>query len=83
LADLYYGVAYRLTRRACPEDNVEIGFILPSGERLNEEEDELLPVKTFSETEKDSKLDEELQSNKAVEKKPSIEYYCDFCQKTL
>lgn len=29
----------RMTRRACPEDVVSIGFILPTGEKLLEDEE--------------------------------------------
>ncbi|MCP9257449.1 putative ATP-dependent RNA helicase DHX34 [Dirofilaria immitis] len=77
-------VEYILTRRACPDDNRELGFILPSGEKLNEEDDdEILTSMRIYEAQNDSKLDDELAINKIVEKKPSIEYFCDICQKSL
>ncbi|VDK77457.1 unnamed protein product [Onchocerca ochengi] len=77
-------VEYILTRRACPGDNIELGFILPSGEKLSEEDDdEILTSMRIYEAQNDSKLDDELAINKIAEKKPSIEYFCDVCQKIL
>ncbi|EJW81300.1 hypothetical protein WUBG_07795, partial [Wuchereria bancrofti] len=73
-----------LTRRACPDDTKELGFILPSGEKLCEDDDEeILTSIGFYEAQSDSKLEDELSINKTAEKKPSIEYFCDVCQKTL
>uniref|UniRef100_A0A915Q1Z1 ATP-dependent RNA helicase n=1 Tax=Setaria digitata TaxID=48799 RepID=A0A915Q1Z1_9BILA len=77
-------VEYILTRRACPDDDGKIGFVLPSGEKLNEEdEEEVLTSIRFYESQQDSKLDDELATNKIDEKKPSINYFCDICQKML
>uniref|UniRef100_A0A1I8EDV1 Uncharacterized protein n=1 Tax=Wuchereria bancrofti TaxID=6293 RepID=A0A1I8EDV1_WUCBA len=77
-------VEYILTRRACPDDTKELGFILPSGEKLCEDDDEeILTSIGFYEAQSDSKLEDELSINKTAEKKPSIEYFCDVCQKTL
>ncbi|VBB31233.1 unnamed protein product [Acanthocheilonema viteae] len=77
-------VEYIMTRRACPEDNRELGFILPSGEKLDENDDqEILTSMRLYEAQNDSKLDDELAINKTAEKKPSIEYFCDVCQKIL
>lgn len=48
---------FSLTRRACPDDNVELGFILPSGEKLNEENDEeILTSMRFYDVQNDSKV---------------------------
>lgn len=48
---------FSLTRRACPDDNTELGFILPSGEKLNEEDDEeiLTSIRVY-EAQNDSKV---------------------------
>ncbi|VDN00699.1 unnamed protein product [Thelazia callipaeda] len=80
VAFLRSDVEYILTRRACPVDDLEIGFMLPSGEKLNEEEDISVSFK-FNDDKEDSKLDEELFSHNIDEKKPSIEYFCETCQK--
>nr|CRZ22260.1 BMA-SMGL-2 [Brugia malayi] len=77
-------VEYILTRRACPDDTKELGFILPSGEKLCEDDDEeILTSIRLYEAQSDSRLEDELSINKTAEKKPSIEYFCDVCQKTL
>ncbi|VDP23155.1 unnamed protein product [Onchocerca flexuosa] len=50
-------VEYILTRRACPGENIELGFILPSGEKLNEEDDdEILTSMRIYEAQNDSKV---------------------------
>ncbi|CAG9540307.1 unnamed protein product [Cercopithifilaria johnstoni] len=76
-------VEYILTRRACPDDNKELGFILPSGEKLNEDDEEMLTSMRLYEAQSDSKLEDELAINKTAEKKPNIQYFCDVCQKIL
>uniref|UniRef100_A0A0R3RJZ5 HA2 domain-containing protein n=1 Tax=Elaeophora elaphi TaxID=1147741 RepID=A0A0R3RJZ5_9BILA len=77
-------VEYILTRRACPDDNREVGFILPSGKKLSEEDDdEILTSMRLYEVQNDSKLEDELAMNKTTERKPNIEYFCDICQKIL
>ncbi|EFO15294.1 hypothetical protein LOAG_13218 [Loa loa] len=84
LSFLRSNVEYILTRRACPDDNRELGFVLPSGEKLSEKGDEetLTSIRLY-EAQSDSKLEDELAINRTAEKKPSIEYFCDVCQKTL
>ncbi|VDK47196.1 unnamed protein product [Anisakis simplex] len=79
-------VEFIMTRRACPDTNVEIGFVMPSGEKLNEDDDvdaESIPFGFFSNSDRDAKVKEDLESNKSDSQKKGIEYFCESCSKTL
>ncbi|KHN80625.1 putative ATP-dependent RNA helicase DHX34 [Toxocara canis] len=78
-------VEFIMSRRACPDPNIEIGFVMPSGELLHELEDgtDFVPFGFFNDSAQDTKVEEDLQRSKAESANKSIEYFCDHCRKML
>uniref|UniRef100_F1KT44 ATP-dependent RNA helicase DHX34 n=2 Tax=Ascaris TaxID=6251 RepID=F1KT44_ASCSU len=80
-------VEFIMSRRACPDPNVAIGFVLPSGELLEEEipdgSESVSSLEFFAQSDKNAKLEQDVSSNKTQNTKKAFEYFCDNCKRKL
>ncbi|MFH4980195.1 hypothetical protein AB6A40_006904 [Gnathostoma spinigerum] len=73
-----------MTRKACPDADVKLGFHLPNGEILNENEENIVaPVDMFDDLGVREKIVEELAASKITTIKTKHEYFCEDCHELL